>query len=51
MVMQVIKSTTEKLLPSGECLHRITAAAAMVEEYGRENKALTKNYFYLATIW
>ena len=31
--------------PLGECLHRIAAAAAMVDDFGRKHKTLTKNYF------
>jgi hypothetical protein len=31
--------------PSGECSHRIAAAAAMVDDFGRKHKTLTKNYF------
>jgi len=31
--------------PSGECLHCIAAAAAMVDDFGRKHKTLTKNYF------
>ena len=31
--------------PSGECSHRIAAAAAMVDNLGRKHKTLTKNYF------
>jgi hypothetical protein len=31
--------------PSGECSHPIAAAAAMVEDFGRKHKTLTKNYF------
>jgi hypothetical protein len=26
------------MLPSGECLHRIAAAAAMVDDFGRKKK-------------
>jgi hypothetical protein len=33
------------MLPSGKCLHRIAAAAAMVDESGRIHKTLPKNYF------
>jgi len=33
------------MLPSGECLHRIAAAAAMVDNFGRKHKTLTNNYF------
>jgi hypothetical protein len=33
------------MLPSGECSHRIAAAAALVEDFGRKHKTLTKNYF------
>jgi hypothetical protein len=33
------------LPPSGECLHRIAAAAAMVDDFGRKHKTLTKNNF------
>jgi hypothetical protein len=33
------------LLPSGECSHRIAAAAAIVNEFGWKHKTLTKNYF------
>jgi hypothetical protein len=29
------------MLPSGECSHRITTAAAMVEDFGRKHKTLT----------
>jgi hypothetical protein len=31
--------------PSGGCSHRIAAAAAMVEDFGRKHKTLTKNCF------
>jgi hypothetical protein len=31
--------------PSVECSHRIAAAAAMVNDFGRKHKTLTKNYF------
>jgi hypothetical protein len=31
--------------PSGEFLHRIAVAAAMVDDFGRKHKTLTKNYF------
>jgi hypothetical protein len=31
--------------PSGEFLHCIDAAAAMVDDFGRKHKTLTKNYF------
>jgi hypothetical protein len=31
--------------PSGECLHQSATAAAMVDDFGRKNKTLTKNYF------
>jgi len=31
--------------PSGECLHRIAAAAAMVEGSSGKHKTLPKNYF------
>jgi hypothetical protein len=31
--------------PSGECLHCIVAAAAMVDNFGRKHKTLTKIYF------
>ena len=31
--------------PLGECSHRIAAAAALVDEFGRKHKMLTKNYF------
>ena len=33
------------MLPSGECSHRIAAAAALVDDFGRKHKTLTKNYF------
>jgi hypothetical protein len=28
------------MLPSGECLHRIAVAAAMVDEFGQKHKTL-----------
>ena len=31
--------------PSGECLHRIAKAAAIVDDFGRKHKTLTKNCF------
>jgi hypothetical protein len=31
--------------PLGECSHRIAATAAMVDDFGRKHKTLTKNYF------
>jgi hypothetical protein len=31
--------------PLGECSHHIATAAAMVDEFGRKHKTLTKNYF------
>jgi hypothetical protein len=31
--------------PSGECSHRIATTAAMVDDFGRKHKTLTKNYF------
>jgi hypothetical protein len=31
--------------PSGEFLHRIAAAAAMVNDFGRKHETLTKKYF------
>jgi hypothetical protein len=31
--------------PSGECSHRIAAAAAMVDDFGQKHKTLTKNCF------
>jgi hypothetical protein len=31
--------------PSSECSHRIAAAAAMVDDFGRKYKTQTKNYF------
>jgi hypothetical protein len=31
--------------PLGEFSHRIAAAAAMVDDFGRKHKTLTKNYF------
>jgi hypothetical protein len=37
--------------PSGECLHRIAAAAAIVDKFGRKLKTRTKNYFKLANLW
>jgi hypothetical protein len=33
------------MLQSGECSHHIAAAAAMVDDFGRKHKTLTKNYF------
>ena len=30
--------------PLGRCSHRIAAAAAMVDDFGRKHKTLTKNY-------
>jgi hypothetical protein len=33
------------MLPSGKCLHLIAAAAAMVDDFGRKHKTLTKHYF------
>ena len=35
--------------PSGEFLHRIAMAAAMVDDFGWKHKTLTKNDFLLAT--
>ncbi len=32
------------MLPLGECSHCIAAAAAMVDDFGRKHKTLTKNY-------
>jgi hypothetical protein len=31
----------------GECSHRIAAAAAFVNNFGRKHKTLTKNHFKL----
>ena len=31
--------------PSVQCLRRIAPAAAMVDDFGRKHKTLTKNYF------
>jgi hypothetical protein len=31
--------------PLGECLHRIDAAVAMVDDFCRKHKTLTKHYF------
>ena len=36
---------SQLMLTSGECSHRIAAAAAMVDNFGRKHKTLTKNYF------
>jgi hypothetical protein len=33
------------MLPSGQCWNHITTAAAMVNDFGRKHKTLTKNYF------
>jgi hypothetical protein len=33
------------MLPSGECSHRIAAAVALVNNFGRKHKTLTENYF------
>ena len=33
------------MLPSCECSHRIVPASAMVNDFGRKHKTLTKNYF------
>ena len=32
------------MLPTGECLHRIATAAAMVDEFGRKHKTLIKTF-------
>jgi hypothetical protein len=37
------------MLPSGECLRRITLATAMVDEFVETTLTLTKHNFYLAT--
>ena len=46
-LMEHIQGFTQShwMPPSGECSHRIAAAAAMVEDFGRKHKTLTKNYF------
>jgi hypothetical protein len=46
-LMELILGFTQShwMLPSGKCSHRIAAAAAMVDEFGRKHKRLTKNYF------
>jgi hypothetical protein len=31
--------------PSGECSYHIAVAAAVVDDFGRKHKTLTKNYF------
>ena len=36
---------SQRMLPSGKCSHRIAPAAAMVDDFGRKHKTLTKNYF------
>ena len=33
------------MLPLGKCSHCIAAAAAMVDDFSRKHKTLTKNYF------
>jgi hypothetical protein len=33
------------MLPLDECSHHITKAVAMLDEFGRKHKTLTKNYF------
>ncbi len=34
-----------RMSPSGECLHHIAEAAAMVDEFSQKHKTLTKKYF------
>jgi hypothetical protein len=36
---------SQRIPPSGGCSHGIAAAAAMVDDFGRKHKTLTKNYF------
>jgi hypothetical protein len=36
------------MLPSGECLRRITSAAAMINKYIENTHNTNKNYFQLA---
>jgi hypothetical protein len=33
------------MLPLGECLHHIATVAAMVDDFSRKHKTLTKIYF------
>ena len=35
--------------PSGKCLHRISAEAAMVDEFGRKHKTINNQKLFLAS--
>ena len=47
-LMEHIQGFTQShwMPPSGECSYHIAAAAAMVDDFGRKHKTLTKNYFF-----